>query len=49
MNLIYDNLSKGKKAQWFCNADVVHTMGYVPDLAKGTAILGNTPEAFNQI
>ncbi len=49
MNLIYDNLSKGKKAQWFCNADVVHTTGFAPDLAKGTAILGNAPEAFNQV
>ena len=49
MNLVYDNLLKGKKAQWFCNSKVVHSMGYVPDLAKGTALLGNTPEAFNQI
>lgn len=49
MNLVYENLLKGKKAQWFCNAKVVHSIGYVPDLAKGTAILGNTPEAFGQI
>ena len=49
MNLVYDNLVKGKKAQWFCNAKVIHTMGYVPDLAKGTAMLGNTPKAYNQI
>lgn len=49
MNLVYDNLIKGKKAQWLCNAKVVHSIGYVPDLAKGTAILGNTPEAYNQI
>jgi nucleoside-diphosphate-sugar epimerase len=49
MNLIYDNLAKGKKAQWFCNADVVHTTGFAPDLAQGTAILGNAPEAFNQV
>ncbi len=49
MNLVYDNLVKGKKAQWFCNADLIHTMGYTPDLAKGTAILGNTPDAYNQI
>jgi nucleoside-diphosphate-sugar epimerase len=49
MNLVYDNLVKGKKAQWFCNSKVVHSMGYVPDLAKGTALLGNTPQAFNQI
>lgn len=49
MNLVYDNLVKGKKSQWFCNAKVVHTMGYVPDLALGTALLGNTPQAYNQI
>ena len=49
INLVYDNLVKGKKAQWFCNSKVVHSMGYVPDLAKGTALLGNTPQAFNQI
>jgi nucleoside-diphosphate-sugar epimerase len=49
MNLIYDNLIKNKPAQWFCNADVRHTTGFAPDLARGTAILGNTPEAFNQI
>jgi nucleoside-diphosphate-sugar epimerase len=49
MNLVYDNLIKGKKAQWFCNAKVVHNCGYTPDLAKGTAILGNTVDAYNQI
>ncbi len=49
MNLVYDNLAKGKAAQWFCNADVVHTMGYCVDLAKGTALLGNTPDAYNQV
>lgn len=49
MNTIFDNLSKGKKAQWLCNADVPHTMGFTPDLAKGTAILGNTPDAYNQV
>jgi nucleoside-diphosphate-sugar epimerase len=49
INLVYENLIKGKKAQWFCNAKVVHSIGYVPDLAKGTALLGNTPQAFNQI
>lgn len=49
MNLVYDNLVKGKKAQWFCNAKVVHSTGYAPDLAKGTAILGNTDDAYQQI
>lgn len=49
INLVYENLVKGKKPQWLCNARLVHSMGFVPDLAKGTAILGNTPEAFSQI
>ncbi|HQV56314.1 MAG TPA: NAD(P)H-binding protein [Chitinophagaceae bacterium] len=49
MNLIYDNLIKGKKAQWLCDAKKVHNMGYTPDLAMGTAILGNTPDAYNQV
>jgi nucleoside-diphosphate-sugar epimerase len=49
INLVYENLAKGKKAQWFCNSKVVHSMGFVPDLARGTALLGNTPEAYNQI
>ncbi|MBN8577511.1 MAG: NAD(P)H-binding protein [Cytophagales bacterium] len=49
MNIVYDNLAKGKKAQWFCNAKVIHSVSYTPDLAKGTAILGNSAEAYNQI
>jgi nucleoside-diphosphate-sugar epimerase len=49
MNVVYDKLSKGKTAQWFCNAEALHTFGYTPDLAKGTAILGNTASAFNQV
>jgi nucleoside-diphosphate-sugar epimerase len=49
MNTVYDNLAKGKKSQWFCNAKVVHSVSYAPDLGKGTALLGNTETAFNQI
>jgi nucleoside-diphosphate-sugar epimerase len=49
MNTVYDNMVKGKTAQWFCKADKLHTFGYTPDLAKGTAILGNTASAVNQI
>ncbi len=49
MNMVYDNLAKGKKAQWFCNTKVIHSTSYTPDLGKGTAILGNSKEAFNQI
>lgn len=49
MNLVYDKMIKGKTAQWLCNADKIHSYGFVPDLAKGTAMLGNTGDAYNQI
>lgn len=49
MIMVYDNLAKGKKAQWLCDAQKVHSMGYTPDLAKGTAMLGHTPDAYNQV
>lgn len=47
--MIYNNLLKDKKAQWFCDAKRIHSIGYVPDLAKGMAMLGNTADAYNQI
>ncbi|MEC5145673.1 NAD(P)H-binding protein [Chitinophaga sp. 212800010-3] len=49
MNLIYDNLLNDKEAAWLCNAEVIHSVGYTPELAKGTAILGNTNDAYGQI
>lgn len=49
MNLIYNNFKKNKSAQWLCKVDMPHSMGYTPELAKGTALLGNTLDAYNQI
>lgn len=49
MIMTYNNQSAGKKAQWFCNADMVHTMGYTPELAFGTALLGISGDTYNQI
>ncbi len=49
MIMIYDNLIKGKKAQWFCNANAKHSMTYCPDAGKGTALIGNTSTAYHQI
>ncbi len=46
---VFDNLKKGKKAQWFIDANKKHSMTYTPDAAKATAILGNTSTAYNQI
>lgn len=49
MELVYKNLAANKKAQWFFNAKVKHSFTYTPDAGKATAMLGNTPEAYNQI
>jgi len=47
--MVADNLMKGKKAQAFGNINKVHTYTYTPDAAKATALLGNTPDAFDQV
>jgi len=46
---VFDNFKKGKKAQWFIDANKKHSMTYTPDAGKATAILGNTISAYNQI
>lgn len=46
--MVADNLIKGKKAQSFGDISKIHTFTYTPDAAKATAILGNTPDAYNQ-
>lgn len=43
------NLLKGKKAQAFGNVDKIHTYTFTPDAGRATALLGNTPDAFNQV
>ncbi|KAA9345551.1 NAD-dependent epimerase/dehydratase family protein [Adhaeribacter soli] len=49
VEVIYKNLVKGKKANWFVDAGKVHSLIYTPDAAKATALLGNTPDAYNQV
>ncbi|MDP2365820.1 MAG: NAD-dependent epimerase/dehydratase family protein, partial [Ignavibacteria bacterium] len=46
---VFDNFKKGKKAQWFIDANKKHSLTYTPDAGKATAILGNTNSAYNQI
>jgi nucleoside-diphosphate-sugar epimerase len=47
--MVFDNFKKGKKANWLARVDKIHNFTYTPDAAKGTAILGNTPDAYNQV
>ena len=46
---VFQNLAKGKKAQWLGNDKKKHSFIYTPDAGKATAMLGNTPSAFNQV
>ena len=46
--LVYEKVMKGKRAQWFLNANVRHSLTYTMDAAKATALLGNTPDAYNR-
>ena len=43
------NLLKGKKAQAFGHINKIHTYTFTPDAGKATALLGNTPDAYNQV
>jgi nucleoside-diphosphate-sugar epimerase len=49
MEMVYKNLSQNKKANWFCNAEIKHSFTYISDAGKATALLGNTPDAYNQV
>lgn len=49
LELVYKNLLKGKKPNWFIDARKKHSFIYTPDAAKATAILGNTLDAYNQV
>ncbi|HWJ90670.1 MAG TPA: NAD-dependent epimerase/dehydratase family protein [Flavisolibacter sp.] len=43
------NLLKGKKAQAFGDIDKIHSYTFTPDAGKATALLGNTPDAYDQV
>lgn len=47
--MVIDEYRKGKKAFWQVNASRLHAFTYIPDAAKATAILGNTPDAFGTV
>lgn len=49
IELVHKNLKKGKKANWVMDADKKHSLTFTPDAAKATALLGNTPDAYNQV
>ena len=46
---VYNNLLKGKSPQWIGKLGVIHSFTYSKDIGKALALLGNTPDAFNQV
>ncbi|MDB5105133.1 MAG: NAD-dependent dehydratase [Fibrobacteres bacterium] len=49
IEVVYKNLAKGKKPNWFMDADKRHSFTFTPDAAKATALLGNTEDAYGQV
>jgi nucleoside-diphosphate-sugar epimerase len=47
--MVISNLLKGKRVQVFGNPDKIHTYTYTPDAGKAVALLGNSPDAYNQV
>ncbi len=46
--MVFENLKKEKAAQLMISKNLKHSFTYTPDAGKATALLGNTPSAFNQ-
>jgi len=46
--MVFENMKKGKSAQIMISKNLKHSFTYTPDAGKATALLGNTPSAFNQ-
>ncbi len=47
--LVFNPLSKGKKASWMINDETRHAFTFTPDAGWATALLGNSEEAYGQI
>jgi nucleoside-diphosphate-sugar epimerase len=46
--MVSTKLKEKKSSQWIGDIKKIHTFTYTPDAGKATAILGNTPSAYNQ-
>lgn len=46
--MVFDKFKKKQKANWQADASKIHSFTYTPDAAAAVALLGNTPDAYNQ-
>jgi nucleoside-diphosphate-sugar epimerase len=47
--MLFDKLAQGKAGQWMVSDRFRHSYTYIPDAGRATALLGNTPSAYNQV
>ncbi len=47
--MVFKRLAAGKSAQWIHSIDQKHSFTYTPDASRGTAILGNTDDAYGEV
>jgi nucleoside-diphosphate-sugar epimerase len=47
--MVFKKLVNGKKANWLGSLKYKHSFTYTPDAGKATALLGNSPDAYNQV
>jgi nucleoside-diphosphate-sugar epimerase len=49
VEMVYKRLAQRKRALWIADIDKIYTPTFIPDAAAATAMLGNTPDAYNQV
>lgn len=49
VEMVVNNLMRNKRALWLASDSKIHTFTYSVEAAKATAMLGNTPDAYNQV
>ena len=49
MQTVYKNLLNNKNPLWTGNPDKIHNFTFSEDIGRGMAMLGNTPDAYNEI
>jgi nucleoside-diphosphate-sugar epimerase len=47
-SLVFENIKKGQKPKVLLRDDTLRTLIWTPDASKATALIGNTPDAYNQ-
>jgi len=47
--LVFEPLAKGATASWLVNATVPHSLTFIPDAARGVAMLAERESAWNQV